>query len=464
LLNLFSFFSSDLLTAKRYIKEKMKILNKYSVFTALASTKYAICIESGLRHGTKLNVMQDSFVTNGIERSVEGSHAENIEIGPQGLGGARDRLLEAWNRERSEIGLDNLELSGLANQVAKNMADQGTVDPSYANTCYGVRDGWLAGTYNSVDSIIEAWFNSEYGAIIMDGRIRFTGIGIAKKSSSEMYAVGIFCSFDFVKNLEVIGTGSAIRESMLSDIKNERQKMGMDQITETNAFQFLAETWAKNAAKNNEVFSHNQKYRRECQGIGGEVGAVGHSSEIRSLQKDAVEGYLANGNIRYMGIGIAIRNDGAAFSYQLFCSFKKGAGADPGQETWAEKVANFIISKENVRREEVVGYTEGNYLKTSSVSTKFAQEWANKLKDSATISEDPDLGRGCGAYAFQIVATGSNRDEIWGNIVHNEEKVKRFESLKTKFVGTGVVKNSDGKIILVQNFCTWKPVEVISME
>jgi len=441
----------------------MKILNKYSVFTALASTKYVNCRESGLRDGAKLSVMQDSFVTNGIERSVENSQAENIEIGPQGLGGARDKLLEAWNKERSVIGLDNLELSVLANQLAKNMADQGKIDPSYADTCYGYR-GYMAGNAGSVDSLIEAWVNSDNGAIITDDRIRFTGIGIARKSSSEIYAVEIFCSYDFVNKLELIGTDDAIRESMLSDIKNERHKMGMDQITEAIDFQFLAETWAKQAALNNEVVSHNQKYRRECQGVGGEVGASGHSSDIQSLlQKDAVEGYLANSNVRYMGIGIAVRNDGAAFSVQLFCSFTKGI-VEPGQETWAEKIANFIISKENVLREEAVGYSTENILKTSSVTTIFAQEWANKLEDSATISEDPDRGRGCGAYDFQILAKGSNRDEIWGNIVKNDLNVQRLESLKTKFVGTGVVKNSDGEIILVQNFCTWKPVEVISTE
>jgi len=442
----------------------MKILNKYSVFTALASTKYVNCRESGLRDGAKLSVMQDSFVTNGIERNVENSQAENIEIGPQGLGGALDKLLEAWNKERSVIGLDNLELSVLANQLAKNMADQGKIDPSYADTCYGY-GGYMAGNSNSVDSLIENWVNSDNGAIITDDRIRFTGIGIARKSSSEIYAVEIFCSYDFVNKLELIGTGDAIRESMLSDIKNERHKMGMDQITERDDFQMLAQTWARQAALNNEVVSHNQKYRQECQGAGGEAGASGHSSDIQSLlQKDAIEGYLANDNVRYVGIGIAVRNDGAAFSVQLFCSFTKGAGPDPGQETWAEKIANFIISKENVLRGEVVEYTTENNLKTSPITTIFAQEWANKLEDSATISEDPDRGRGCGAYDFQIVAKGSNRAEIWDNIVNNKGKVQRLESFKTKFVGTGVVKNSDGEIILVQNFCTWKPVDVISME
>eukprot|EP00588_Corethron_pennatum_P034168 CAMPEP_0194351540 /NCGR_PEP_ID=MMETSP0171-20130528/108235_1 /TAXON_ID=218684 /ORGANISM="Corethron pennatum, Strain L29A3" /LENGTH=300 /DNA_ID=CAMNT_0039119179 /DNA_START=429 /DNA_END=1328 /DNA_ORIENTATION=- len=300
--------------------------------------------------------------------------------------------------------------------MAQNIAetDEVVVDLSYRDYCHGP-EAALVARYRSIEPIFDEWFKSENGTSTMNDNIRFTGIGITRNSSSNMlYVVQIFCKFKFVNNLEVISTGNAIRSSVLANIKDKREIKELEEIKDSAPFQKLAQTWAKNAALKNRLVRHPANYRKYCYGAGGEVGNFGTYSDIQSLAKDSSDKYVANGNIRYTGIGIAVRNDGCVFVVQLFCSLDFGSYAEPDEPlTWTEETTNFFIEKENNRRKKVAGESSDVALKISSITTEYAQDWANKLADSDKISEDPELSKGCSFHSFQIVAKGSNRSEIW---------------------------------------------------
>jgi len=443
----------------------MKFFNKFSALIAFISMKCAICRDSGLRQP------RGSSDTNDIEKSVQDSSTEIIEK-DLGFGGIRLGLFNKWNEKRSEINIQNLMLSTLANQLAQNMAqnmaqaqniadtDEVEVDLSYRDYCHGP-EAALVAKYYSIEPIFEEWFKSENGTSTMVDNIRFTGIGIARKSTSSsnmLYVVQIFCGFEFVNNLEVISTGThAIRSSILAKTEEERHNMGLDEIQNSIPFQRLAQTWATDAALNNGSVSHHTLYRGKCYGAGGEVNTSGIYSDIQSLAEDASDTYIANGNIVYMGIGIAVRNDGCVFVVQLFCSLRKGRKKpDPVPLTWTEETTNFFIEKENDRRKKVARGSSYVALMTSSKTTAYAQEWADKLVDSDTISEDPQRKKGCLSHSFQIVAKGS-QSEIWIGIFRNKKKLNMLQNHKYKYVGTGIARANDGQIILVQNFCFWRP-------
>jgi len=425
----------------------------------------AVCKESNLRHRPNFDVLRGPSAKNDTKSNIWDSSDENMERDLLDLRGA---LFGYWNDRRSRRSIPNLKRSVLADQQAQSMADRiaetgvVVIDPSYGDACHG-SSAVLVARHRSIRSIFRSWYNSDGGENTMKDNIRFTGIGITKKSSSEIYAVQIFCSFNFVNNIKLVNEGDQIRSRIFGRIRNERLA-DLDPINDSASFQMLAQGWAETAARRGKISTHdgdgNGSYRRVCFGAGGEVGAFGTTSDIESTVDSLISEYITDSRIRYTGVGISIRNDGAVFFVQLFCSLEfKDQRGTPGYD--APREVSFVVNKENERRATVSGHSlETASLKISSVTTEYAKEWANKLKESDTISEDPELSRGCvgaGAHSFQIVATGSNESEIWSDIFRQKRKLGLLGNFKFKFVGSGIAEMSNDDFVLVQNFCTWKP-------
>jgi len=438
----------------------MRVLNISYALIAFISTKCAVSKESDLRYKTNFGVLQESSVKNKIERSFEGFSNENAERGLQGLGQMRSTLLRYWNKKRTKKSIQKLKRSGLGNRkaqsLAKEMADTGgmqmQIDPSYGENCHG-SSALLAARHNSLLSIFNSWYNSTRGANIMNENVRFTGIGIAKRGSSDIYAVQIFCSFNFVKNIKMVNTGNGIRKNIWRNLTNIRRNNQLDQIQNSTEFHTLAQTWAKNAAERNEIGTHDDggsgSFSNKCRGSGAEVVACGIKSNIESIVMGAISTHITDGSFRFTGVAIAVRNDGAVFFVQLFCALNVHSDAQP-RETKNDRIISFITNKENSRRQ--------TDFKTSSLTTEYAQEWADKLASSNTTSEDPELSRGCGAYSFQILARGSTASEIWTDVFRrNKKDINKLGNSKFQFVGTAVASTSNEEFVLVQNFCTWKP-------
>jgi len=439
----------------------MKVLNKASALIALITIDYAVCNESGLHH------LRPS-AANDIETSSQGSSTADIGRDLQGLNVMRSTVLEYWNVKRGESGIQDLRISHVGNSEAQRMVQQmadaeqvtTTFDPVYDSTCHGT-SFIMVGSYDSLDPVLDSWYNSDNGKNTANyHEVRYTGIGFSTRGSV-MYMLQLFCSYNFVNNIELTNTGNGIRTRIRRYVTNERQT-DLDPINDLPAFQTLAQIWADEAASRGRITIHDgngsDNYRRKCYGAGGEVGASGTKLDIESTIESAISGYLTDGSIRYMGIGIAARNDGAVFLVQVFCSLDYMKALADKKKTASEKMVTAIVQKEIERRKRVNKNSRETELKISPVTSEYAQEWADKLANSNTISEDPNSGRGCGNFSFQVVAIGSRKAQIWKNIFNQVKKRKAIESVKIKFVGTGISKiDGTKKYVVVQNFCTWKP-------
>jgi len=442
--------------------DNMKVLNKASALIALITIDYAVCNESGLHH------LRPS-AANDIETSPQGSSTEDVGRGLQSLTAMRSTVLEYWNVKRGESGIQDLSLSRVGNseaqRMAQHMADEGKVttkfEPAYGSTCHGT-SFIMVGSYHLLNPVLDSWYDSDNGKNTANYDIvRYTGIGLVTRDRT-IYMLQIFCNYKFINSITVTENGNnALRARIMRHIGNERRTRKLNPIVKSAEFQTLAERWAMEGASRGEIINHDngvESYRRKCYGAGGEVGDYGTESGIESGIIRSIDRYLDDGGIGYTGIGIAKRNDGALFFVQVFCSLqfqKSGADVFP---TASEQMIEHIVEKENDRRELVLGRSKGK-LKVSSVSSVFAQEWADKIANNRVFDEDPDSGRGCGSTSYQIVAKGKKAGKIWTDIFTQVNKRElTIEYDKIKWVGTGIrkIKGSD-MYVVVQNFCFWKP-------
>jgi len=445
----------------------MKVLNKASALITLINIDYALCNESGLHH------LRPS-ATNDIDTSPRGSSTEDVERNLQSLRDRRSTILEFWNAKRRANGIADLSTSQVGNSEAHRMVNQmadaeqltTTFDPAYSSTCLG-SSFIMVGSYIQVDPVLDSWYGSDNGRnTATDEEIRYTGIGVSTRGSV-IYMLQIYCNYNFVNSVTVTdnanneGARYGLRSRIMRHVENERRTKTLHPIIELSAFQFLAQTWARQAASHGEITEHDtgsESYGRKCYGAGGEVGASGTESGVESAITSKISRYLEDDSTRYTGIGIAERNDGKFFFVQVFCSLEFMKVPPEPEPTATEKIVTAIVQKEIKRRKRVNKNSRETELKTSPVTSEYAQEWADKLAKSNTISEDPNSGRGCGNFSFQVVAIGSRKPQIWKNIFNQVNKRKMIESVKIKFVGTGISKiDGTKKYVVVQNFCVWKP-------
>eukprot|EP00588_Corethron_pennatum_P013268 CAMPEP_0194271346 /NCGR_PEP_ID=MMETSP0169-20130528/5155_1 /TAXON_ID=218684 /ORGANISM="Corethron pennatum, Strain L29A3" /LENGTH=445 /DNA_ID=CAMNT_0039013673 /DNA_START=320 /DNA_END=1657 /DNA_ORIENTATION=+ len=442
----------------------MKVLNKAPALIALINIDYAVCHESGLHH------LRPS-ATHDIETSPRGSSTQDVERDLQSLRVRRSTILEFWNAKRRANGIADLSISQVGNAEAQRMADQmadakeltTTFDPAYGSTCLG-SSFIMVGSYIQVDPVLNSWYDSDNGRdTATNEEIRYTGIGVSTRGSV-IYMLQLYCNYNFVNSATVTdnandnGERFGLRSRIMSHVETERRTKALHPIIETIPFQFLAQTWAEEAAKSDEITEHNNgrdSYGNKCYGVGGEVGAAGGSeSAVESDITSKIGRYLEEDSIRYTGIGIAQRNDGKLYFVQVFCSLEfQLALPDPPEPSVTEKMVTNLIEKEN----KVQG-RRNNKLKVSSVTSGYAQEWADELVDGNAAGEDPELNRGCGGHSFQVVATGKSVKQILQKI--RKQKGNKFDMTiknpKVEFVGTGIREIEKGYLV-VQNYCTWKP-------
>jgi len=439
----------------------MKVLNKASALIALINIDYAVCNESGLHH------LRPS-ATHDIETSPQGSSTEDVERDLQSLRARRTTILAFWNTKRKASGIADLSMSQVGNSEAQRMANQmrnweqmtTTFDPAYSSTCEG-SSFIMVGSFDKVGPVLDHWYGSDNGInIATDEEIRYTGIGVSTRGPV-IYMLQIYCNYNFVNSATVTDSANAGGERyglparIMSHVENERRTKTLEPIIVSATFQFLAQTWAEQAATDNVITEHDtgsNRYGRKCWGAGGEVGASGSESVVEPAITSKISQYLEDGDIRYTGIGFATRNNGKIFFVQVFCSLEYQNARPDVVPTVTETMVLDLLQKENNDRQG------GNQLQVSSVTSDYAQEWADELARRNTEVTDPQHARGCGDFSLQVVAKGRNANQIFAKIRRQTNKWNMtIKNHKVKFVGTGISKINGERYLVVQNFCTWKP-------
>jgi len=383
---------------------------------------------------------------------MQGSTGGKIKRGLQNEVATRNEVWQYWRDEDvqlkwSHYGMDVAQ--EMAEKIVEEMADTGEleIDPSYADYCYG---SWfaVAAVNSAIEPILEDWSES-HSSSITDSL--YTGIGVVEPSEDVVYAVQIFCNYNFVESLYLEDTDNGIRSEILTFVQDSRPE-DLNQIENSIPFEMLAQEWAVDAANGNNIATHDV-YSRKCYGSGGEVVVSGPNSEIVLDTHNAIENYVYDGNILYTGVGVAVRNDGAVFVIQLFCSlqYQHQARSQNDQKlTKTESIINFVVNKEDKFRDK---HSNAEPLIRKG-DPRSAQVLADILAGGGTSTEDLNGSSDCGFHYFQFIVTGESGPDIWQNMFEQNDKIEQLKNEKYRSVRSGIAKDGDS-YVLVQNFCFW---------